>query len=299
MRDLDRLKEVREYRVTGPQLAALLGLGLLVVVAAFVAGFEAGLWRRPIDEDLMRPAGSDGERDAGEVLAALLAERPEDEEDDGGPPRLKAPSLVTSIEDPDADAEQEAGTSSAEEDQELLDAVAASGGESDPGALTVVDDTRAAAPDAEQAPLEASPTVSESDPEPVSEETEAEAPVAEEPTPAAPTPDPVSPPVAEASEEHEAPPSDGADEAALAASPSGRTGFTVQLAAYPSSVEAGELVGDLRSKGFEAFHQEAHVEGKTWYRVRVGVYSSRQDAEREASRLAEVSPFTPYVTTQP
>ena len=293
MRDLDRLKEVREYRVTGPQLAALLSLGVLVVVASFVAGFEAGLWRRPIDEDLMRPAGSDGDRDAGEVLAALLAERSEEIEDDGGPPRMKAPSLVTSIENPDANAAQQ-GSGVDEEASQASPEEA--GGESPDGAgLTVADDTRGPEPEAADV-ASALPAVALEErltPEP-------EEPV-QAPTPASePSPEPKSaPPVPATAVEESTKPQEVATDASLPASPPGRTGFTVQLAAYPSSMEAGELIGDLRSKGFEAFHQEASVDGKTWYRVRVGVYSSREDAESEARRLSKVSPFTPYVTTQP
>jgi len=81
--------------------------------------------------------------------------------------------------------------------------------------------------------------------------------------------------------------------------PEGRTGFTVQLAAYETPQEAAALISSLKSKGFEAFHQRAQVGAKTWYRVRVGLHSSREAAEQEAERLAKASPFTPYVTSHP
>ncbi|HCP48300.1 MAG TPA: hypothetical protein DIU15_19835, partial [Deltaproteobacteria bacterium] len=170
------------------------------------------------------------------------------------------------------------------------------GGESPDGAgLTVADDTRGPEPEAADV-ASALPAVALEErltPEP-------EEPV-QAPTPASePSPEPKSaPPVPATAVEESTKPQEVATDASLPASPPGRTGFTVQLAAYPSSMEAGELIGDLRSKGFEAFHQEASVDGKTWYRVRVGVYSSREDAESEARRLSKVSPFTPYVTTQP
>jgi len=81
--------------------------------------------------------------------------------------------------------------------------------------------------------------------------------------------------------------------------PKGR-GFTIQLAAYPSSKEADALVLSLRSAGFDqAFYQVAKVNDRTWYRVRVGVYRSRAEAESAAKRLAGVSPYDPYITTHP
>jgi cell division septation protein DedD len=85
----------------------------------------------------------------------------------------------------------------------------------------------------------------------------------------------------------------------MSEAPKGR-GFTIQLAAYPSPKEADELVASLRSAGFEeAFYQVAKVNGRTWYRVRVGIYGSRPEAESAAGRLAGVSPYDPYITTHP
>jgi cell division septation protein DedD len=85
----------------------------------------------------------------------------------------------------------------------------------------------------------------------------------------------------------------------MSEAPKGR-GFTIQLAAYPSPKEADELVASLRSAGFaEAFYQVATVNGRTWYRVRVGIYGSRPEAESAAGRLAGVSPYDPYITTHP
>ena len=72
MRDLDRIREVREYRVTGPQLASLIGLIAVLVGAGFALGLQVGLLRQPLDERLLSPSVG-GERDSSAVLADLLA----------------------------------------------------------------------------------------------------------------------------------------------------------------------------------------------------------------------------------
>ena len=73
----------------------------------------------------------------------------------------------------------------------------------------------------------------------------------------------------------------------------------MQLGAYESAGKADELIRDLRARGIEAFHQRAEVNGRTWYRVRVGIYASRAEAEGAAQRLIGASPFDPYVAIHP
>ena len=75
MRDLDRIREVREYRVTGPQLVSLLGLVALLASAAFLAGYQPGIWRGPLDSELLLPNAEEDTRKAGEALSDLLARR--------------------------------------------------------------------------------------------------------------------------------------------------------------------------------------------------------------------------------
>ena len=88
-------------------------------------------------------------------------------------------------------------------------------------------------------------------------------------------------------------------DAALPEAPRGARGWTVQLAAYPTQAEAAELIRSLRSRGFDAFHQEADVSGTSWHRVRVGVFGSRAEAEARARTLASASPYDPFVTQHP
>ena len=250
MRDLDRIQEVSEYRVTGPQLGSLAVLILLLVAGSGLAGYQTGILNGDVDEDLLKPA--EAAQPGGEaVLADMLADRESSDSSttesgegdglEGVPPRIKPPALGSSLSDPNPDLED---TSSPKE---------------------------------------------------------ADAATKTTPPPATATTPPVetkTPPVVKV----EAPPvkkDEPTAQKSPSSSPSGK-GFTVQLAAYPSSKEADELVASLRAAGFgDAFHQEAKVGGRTWFRVRVGLYQSRAEAESAAGRLTGVSPYDPYITSHP
>lgn len=54
--------------------------------------------------------------------------------------------------------------------------------------------------------------------------------------------------------------------------------YTVQIGAYASEGEARKRVQDLKEKGFSAFTVTAQKNGKNWYRVGVGIYSTQKDA---------------------
>jgi DedD protein len=254
VRDLDRIQEVSEYRVTGPQLGTLCVLILILVSFAGLAGYQAGVMHGPVDEELLNP-NTGAAAGGSAVLADMLAERkfetkPGSDEIEGVPPRMDAPGLGSSLTDPNPDLE-----------------------------IVEISD----APEGEQAET-TSDASAEQSPETVTEEQPPED-VNPEPATAAP----------ETTEE-------GTEETSTrpaSQGPKGR-GFTIQLAAYPSSKEADELVASLRAAGFkDAFYQVAKVNGRTWYRVRVGVYRSRPEAESAAGRLAGVSPYDPYITTHP
>ncbi len=264
MRDLDRIREVREYRVTGPQLVSLLGLIVVLVGASFALGLQFGIWRSPVDEQLLVPM-AEGQREASAVLADLLAERDRSSRESD-----------TAARSGGAD---EAGTPeglSAEQVRTLLDE------EDRTPQLVALDDTRPGRADEEGLPTPA-PT-----PAPTPEPTPVPPP---EPTPA-PTP---RPEVAKV----EVVRPDPADGATLPSAPKGARGWTVQLAAYPTKDEAAKLIRSLRSRGFEAFHQEADVSGTAWHRVRVGVFETRAEAEARGRTLASASPYDPYVTQHP
>lgn len=255
--------------MTGPQLGTLTVLILLLVSVSGLVGYQAGVSQSPVDEDLLNPSSGSGVGGSA-VLADMLASRSQGNASDpaeGVPPRQPAPELGSSLSDPNPDLG--AG--------ETIEAPAES--------------EQSSGTSAEVAPEDSSEIEIEA----------AAAPVVEEPTPEepAPEPTPAEPALSESVEVAE--PSSAASPSVRPASeaPNGR-GFTIQLAAYPSKDEAESLVGNLRGAGFEqAFYQVATVNGRTWYRVRVGVYRSRAEAESAAKRLAGASPYDPYITPHP
>jgi cell division septation protein DedD len=263
VRDLDRIREVREYRVTGPQLASLLGLIGVLVGAGFALGLQVGLLRQPLDEALLAPSPDGGERDSSAVLADLLAEH------------SRASARVGAEAGPEATP----GGLSADQVRDLLEE------EERTPELVALDDTRAAEPTPEATP---EPTP-EATPEPTPEATP-------EPTPEAtpvPTPEPTPAPVAVVDSARAKPSTER-----LPPPPAG-SGWTVQLAAYPTEDEAAKLIRDVRSRGFEAFHQRAEVNGQVWHRVRVGLHPDKASAEAAARTLASASPYDPFVTRHP
>ncbi|MCO4773878.1 MAG: SPOR domain-containing protein [Deltaproteobacteria bacterium] len=264
MRDLDRIKEVREYRVTGPQLSSFLISALVFAAAVFAIGFQIGRLQSPIDVALLEPLGED-ERDAGSLLADMLAEN----------------------------------------DQRALASTAPS---DPPPPLSASDQSRAAAATAADEPQpepESAPEVEEPEPEPVPElaalepeptpkpslvieRVERSFPEGEEPEAVAV----IEPVVPEPTSEPPTAP------IALPGAPSGR-GFTVQVGAFEALEEAAQTVAKLKGQGHEVFYVAAEVNGKTYHRVRVGLYPSRDAADAAAVGLQGATPHGTFVTQQP
>ena len=57
-----------------------------------------------------------------------------------------------------------------------------------------------------------------------------------------------------------------------------RIEYTVQIASYPTPEDANRHSAALIEKGFPAFPVTATVKGRTWYRVSVGTFKSRKEA---------------------
>jgi cell division septation protein DedD len=74
-------------------------------------------------------------------------------------------------------------------------------------------------------------------------------------------------------------------------------GFTVQVFAVRRKPEAQEIVDRLKKKGFPAYVWDpAPGDRLGGFRVRVGSFSSRQEAEAMATRLQKEEKFTPWIT---
>lgn len=92
-----------------------------------------------------------------------------------------------------------------------------------------------------------------------------------------------------------------APEAASApAAPGEPAPWTVQVSSFRSRTLAEELRGRLAARGFEAYLLSAATEeGRVRYRVRVGSFPSRAEAERVAADLRTERGLNPYVTPRP
>jgi cell division septation protein DedD len=64
-----------------------------------------------------------------------------------------------------------------------------------------------------------------------------------------------------------------------------RRPWTVQVNAFPDENSAKTLVDRLRDKGYNAYLSESRVQGRVWYRVRVGRFESRDEAEKTQESL--------------
>lgn len=90
------------------------------------------------------------------------------------------------------------------------------------------------------------------------------------------------------------PSSKAADTTASGGSNAG--GFQVQVAAYQRQGDATTVRDRLARKGYPAFVATATTSAGTWYRVRVGGYETRNEAQAVATRLKREEQLEPWVT---
>jgi cell division septation protein DedD len=85
---------------------------------------------------------------------------------------------------------------------------------------------------------------------------------------------------------------------AAAAASGAKSGYVVQLAALNSRSEADAMVKRLSAKGYEAFVQAPAENAPAIFRVRVGNYPTRSEAETVAARLQKEGQFKPWVAAR-
>jgi cell division septation protein DedD len=94
-----------------------------------------------------------------------------------------------------------------------------------------------------------------------------------------------------------APPAAGAAAPPLVAPASGK--YTVQVAAYAQRDQAAALARQLSGRGYAAYVEPPSGKGGArMYRVRVGGYADRRDADRMRERLQQEGKYKPWVTTR-
>jgi len=72
--------------------------------------------------------------------------------------------------------------------------------------------------------------------------------------------------------------------------------FTINVASFRQKVRAERLMGELKNKGYKAFVAEASIPKRgTWYRVSVGRFPSRGEAETFARELKEKEGLDSFV----
>jgi DedD protein len=81
--------------------------------------------------------------------------------------------------------------------------------------------------------------------------------------------------------------------------PAGTLSWVIQVASLGSPNAARELQDRLRAQGYTAFVERATVNGKQYYRVRVGPEVERAQADRLADQLQAITGNKPLVQRYP
>jgi cell division septation protein DedD len=68
--------------------------------------------------------------------------------------------------------------------------------------------------------------------------------------------------------------------------------WRVQVNAYPDERSAKLIVDRLKNKGYNAYATEVQNKGKTWFRVSVGKYGRREEADKIVESLKSKENFT-------
>jgi cell division septation protein DedD len=75
--------------------------------------------------------------------------------------------------------------------------------------------------------------------------------------------------------------------------------YTIQVSAYTDRRQADEEVRSMKKRGYAAFVLATELPNKgTWYRVRVGSFSSRESAEKLAAELKSKEGISSFITSE-
>jgi len=118
-------------------------------------------------------------------------------------------------------------------------------------------------------------------------------PRVEAPPAAVPAPKPVA---TAKSKESEVPAPPAPAPAAASPAPSRGDGYAIQVAALRESGEADTIAKRLVNKGYDAYVLTPPGGTPNVYRVRVGSFKTRRDAEVIASKLQQEEQFKPWIT---
>lgn len=63
--------------------------------------------------------------------------------------------------------------------------------------------------------------------------------------------------------------------------------YTIQVGSFPTTAEAEKVSESLKARGYKASQVKADVNGKTWFRVQVGLFDNLADAQNYKKELIE------------
>lgn len=129
-------------------------------------------------------------------------------------------------------------------------------------------------------------------PPPKSENPEPSKPAPPAPAPAAAAP--VPPPASTATAKAAPAPAAAATAPVVAGEPAG-SGFAIQVAALREPEEASAIVKRLANKGYPAYVVTPQRGSAPIYRVRVGKFKERREADTVAARLQKEEQFKPWI----
>ncbi len=274
MRDLDKIQERGSLRLSTRQAGALTFGVLLLVSLSFVVGLQAGRVLTPDADDLVAPDVASADRSIAEILETYQERDAAAAEAPTSTPADADAAADTADETTDAPAADESPEPVTEDPSDPTPPADAEGPTSGGGAAfeLVWEDDR--------------PTPGRTDPATDGGEDGGTDGAADVGTDGGGRTD-------GAAETDAGVPS--GDPFAHLPSPGREGTFSVQLAAFSTVGEADSLIAALRIGGIEAYKMEAVVRSQTWYRVRVGHFRTRGDAERWLPVVGPFSGFEPMV----
>ncbi len=74
--------------------------------------------------------------------------------------------------------------------------------------------------------------------------------------------------------------------------------YTVQIGSFPSPSEADKIVNSLQARGYKATQVQANVNGKTWHRVQVGLFTNLEEAQAYKKELVEQNRLTTAIISK-
>jgi cell division protein FtsN len=74
--------------------------------------------------------------------------------------------------------------------------------------------------------------------------------------------------------------------------------WSVQVTAFQNKDDAMHMASKLEGEGYSAFVVSGQVKGKTWHRVRVGRYASKEQAMQALQKLKDVDRYRNAIITR-